>query len=87
MDEEYPAHRKALEDGDWLKDGKVIHYWFRNNNYPVSFYVVVFIDYNKIPTIRCIRVFGGDYGLSIQISVDKSIEMENWKQIFEENKQ
>lgn len=78
MDKEYPAHRKALEDGGWLKGKEVLHCWIRDSGYPVSFYVVTFIDYNKIPTIDCIRVFGEDDEHSAQISVDKSVGMKNW---------
>ena len=83
MDEEYPPHRKALEEGGWLMDGTVVHYWVRDENgYPVSFYVVAFKQYGKIPTIDCIRVFGGNAGTSAQVSIDKRIR--NWKRIFGE---
>ena len=87
MDKEYPPHRKALEDGDWLRGGEVIHYWLKTKNffdYPVSFYVVAFIDYNKVPVIRCMRVFGGASGGVVQISVDKDVGMSNWKRMFGE---
>lgn len=82
MDVEYPAHKKALEDG-WLGDGKVIHHWSRNGGYPVSLYVVAFKHYNTgNVTIDCIRIFGGTEGARVQVSVDKRVR--NWKEIFEE---
>ena len=85
MDVEYPPHRKALEEGGWLHNGKVIHYWVRyESGHPVSFYVLAFKSYNKIPTIDCIRVFGGHTEVQAQVSIDKRVR--NWKQIFGENK-
>jgi hypothetical protein len=89
MDEEYTPHRKALEDGGWLEGGKVIHYWLKSKDffdYPVSFYVVAFIDYNKMPAIRCMRVFGGASGDVVQVSVDKDVSMSNWVRVSGENK-
>jgi len=71
MDEEYPAHRKALEEGGWIGDGEVIHHWFRNDgNYPISFYVVAFKSYDELPTIDCLRVFGGVDGFPAKVSID-----------------
>lgn len=84
MDKEYSPHRKALEDGGWLRGGEVIHYWLKTKDffdYPVSFYVIVFIGCNKVPAIRCMRVFGGASGGVVQISVDKNVEMSDWKRM------
>lgn len=86
MNGEYPAHKKALEEGGWLQGGEIIHYWFREDANPVSFYVVAFMSYNKISTIDCLRVFGGTDGYSAQVSVDKRVGMEKWKRMFGENK-
>jgi len=86
MNREYPAHKKALEEGGWLQTGVLIHFWCRDEIHPVSFYVVAFMCYNKIPTIECLRVFGGTDEYPAQVSVDKRVAMRNWKRIFGENK-
>lgn len=82
MDEEYPPHRKALEEGGWIEDGAVIHHWFRDDGYPISFYVVAFKSHTGMITIDCLRVFGGTVGARVQVSVDKRVR--NWKQLFGE---
>ena len=83
MDEEYPAHRKALEEGGWLQGGEVIHYWVGDrSSYPISFYVAAYKGYTGKITIDCLRVFGGADEVPAQVSVDKSIR--NWNRIFGE---
>ena len=80
MDEEYTPHRKALEDGGWLMDGEIIHYWVRMKDYPVSFYVVAFKSHTGTITVNCIRGFGGNTEIPAQVSIDKRIG--NWERIF-----
>lgn len=86
MNGEYPAHKKALKEGGWLQGGEILNYWFREDDSPVSFYVVAFMSFDKIYTIDFLRVFGGTDGYPAQISVDKRVRMEEWKQMFGENK-
>jgi hypothetical protein len=44
--------------------------------YPVSFYVVAFKSYDELPTIDCLRVFGGVDGFPAKVSIDKRVR--NW---------
>ncbi len=73
-------HRQKLEKDGWLKpNGKILQIWV-DNEYKISYYVVLFVkkgneDMSSSVAIYCFRVYGGyDAGDSIHVQVSVSAD-------------